>query len=67
MFLEWKSLEYLARFDFRARCELEPEMLASLSVRPTLIERISESPKKDAKLVEFLQKMEPKDKEFEVD
>ena len=58
MFSEWKGLEYLARFNFRPRCELEPEILASLSIRPTLIERIGEGQKKDAKLVEFIQKLE---------
>ena len=64
MFSEWKSLEFLAGFDFRPRCELEPEVLASLSVRPTLIGRIGESQKQDAKLVEFIQRLEPDNKEF---
>ena len=67
MFSEWKSLEYLEKFDFRPRCELEPEILAILSIRPTLIERIGEGQKKDAKLVESIQKLKPEDKEFEVD
>ena len=41
-------------------------MLASLLIRPTLIERIGESQKRDVKLVEFIQKLEPENKEFEV-
>jgi len=40
MFLEWKQLEYFAGYDFRPKCELDPEMSASLTIRPTLIERI---------------------------
>ena len=67
MFSEWKNLEFLAGFDFIPRCELEPEVLASLSVRPTLIERIGESQKRDENLVKFIQKPEPENKEFEVD
>ena len=42
-------------------------MLSILPIRSTLIERIGESQRKDAKLVEFIQKLEPEDKEFEVD
>ena len=56
----------MASIDFRPRCELELEMLASLSIKPTLIERIGESQKQDVKLVEFIQKLKPEDKEFEV-
>ena len=72
MFSEWKSLEYLAGFDFRPRCELEPEMLANLSIRPTLVERIGESQKRDDKLVKIIRELESgldpeKDKGFEVD
>ena len=67
MFSEWKCLDFLVGLNFRPRCELEPEILASLSIRPTLIKRIGKSQKRDAKLVEFIQKLEPKDKEFEVD
>ena len=36
-------------------------------IRLTFIERIGESQKKDAKLVKFIQNLEPEDKEFEVD
>ena len=72
MFSEWKSLEYLAGFDFRPRCELEPEMLANLSIRPTLVKRIGESQKRDDKLVKIIRDLEyglnpEKDKGFEVD
>jgi len=56
----------LARFDFRLRCELEPKMLASLPIRPALTKRIGESQKQDAKLVEFIQKLEPENIEFDV-
>ena len=43
MFLEWKQLKYIAVFDFRPKCELDPEMLANLTIRPTLIEWIGSS------------------------
>ena len=31
MFLECKQLEYITRYDFRPKCELDPEVLASLN------------------------------------
>ena len=43
MFLEWKQLEYIAGYDFRPKCKLDPEVLASLTVIPTLIKRIGSS------------------------
>lgn len=54
MFMEMKRLEFLAKFDFRPTIvDLETDMLASLSILPTLIERIGASRRQDAKLVEI--------------
>ena len=38
MIMEMKQLEILAEYNFRPTGRLEPEMLASLSVRPALLE-----------------------------
>ena len=58
MFLEWKQLEYITGFDFRPKCELDPEMLASLTIRPTLIERIGSSQRDDPNVLEIISKLE---------
>ena len=58
MFLEWKQLEYIARYDFRPKCELDPEMLASLTIRPTLTERIGSSQRDDPNLLEIISRLE---------
>ena len=58
MFLEWKQLEYIAGYNFRPKCELDLEMLASLMIRPTLIERIGSSQRDDPNLLEVISKLE---------
>ena len=58
MFLEWKQMEYIAGFDFRPKCELDPVMLASLAIRPTLIERIGSGQRDDPNLLEIISKLE---------
>ena len=58
MFLEWKQLEYIAGYDFRPKCELDPEMLASLTIRPTIIEWIGSSQRDDPNLLEIVSKLE---------
>ena len=58
MLLEWKQLEYISGYNFRPRCELDPEMLASLTIRPTLIERIGSSQRDDPNLLEIISKVE---------
>ena len=40
IFVERKNLEYIATFDFRPSFELVPGLLASLEVRPTLLDSI---------------------------
>ena len=72
LIMEMKQLEILAEYNFRPTGGLEPELLASLSVRPTLIERIGNSQRRDAKLSEILDRlgftMESEDlKSYEVD
>ena len=56
--MEMKHLEILAEYNFRPTGGLEPEMLASLSVRPTLLERIGENQRLDMKLTEILNRLE---------
>ena len=58
MFLEWKHLEYIAGYDFKPKCELDPEMLANLTIRPTLIERIGSSQRDDPNLLQIISKLE---------
>lgn len=51
MITEMRYLEIIAEYNFRPmRVGIEPEMLASLSVRSTLLERIGASQRQDAKL-----------------
>lgn len=54
MIMEMKQLEILAEYNFRPTGGLEPEILASLSVRPTLLEKIEEKQRQDMKLAEIL-------------
>ena len=58
MIMEMKQLEILAEYKFRPTGGPEPEMLASLSVRPTLLERIGENQRRDIKLAEILNHLE---------
>ena len=58
MIMEMKHLEIIAEYNFRPTGGLEPEMLASLSVRPTLIERIGANQRRDAKLAGILNRLE---------
>ena len=39
-FVEMHSLEYIANFNFRPSSEIVPGLLASLEVRPTLLDSI---------------------------
>lgn len=58
MIMEMKQLEILSKYNFRPTRGLEPEVLASLSVRPTLLERIGENQRRDMKLAEILNRLE---------
>lgn len=58
MIMEMKQLEILAEYNFRPTGGLEPEMLASLSVRASLLERIGENQRRDMKLAEILNRLE---------
>ena len=58
IFLEWKQLEHITGYDFRPKCELDPEMLASLVIRFTLIDRIGSSQRDDPNLLEIISKLE---------
>ena len=58
MFLEWKQLEYIVGYYFRLKCELDPEMLASLTIRPTLIDWIGSGQRDDPNLLEIISKLE---------
>ena len=40
LFVERQSLEYIANFNFRPSSEIVPSLLASLKVRPTLLDSI---------------------------
>ena len=50
LFVERRSLEYIATFDFRPSTEFTPGFLASLEVRPTLIDQIGLRQREDTKL-----------------
>lgn len=51
MIMEMNHLEIIAEYNFRlTRVKIEPEVLAGLSMRPTLLERIRASQRQDAKL-----------------
>lgn len=56
--MEMKHLEIIAEYNFRPTGGHESEMLASLSIRPTLIERIEAKQRRDAKLAEILNRLE---------
>ena len=58
MIMEMKQLEIIAEYKFRPTGGLEPDMLASLSVRPTLLEQIGENQRRDMKLAEILNRLE---------
>ena len=40
MFVEWKSLDFLSTFDFRPPTDITPGLLASLEIRPALMDQI---------------------------
>ena len=45
-------------YDFRPKYGLDPEMLTSLTIKPTLIERIGSSQRDDPNLLEIISKVE---------
>ena len=59
MIMEKKHLEIIAEYNFRpTKVEIKSEMLAILSVRPTLLERIGASQRQHVKLAEILNRLE---------
>lgn len=58
MILEMKWLVFVSGFDFKPSVEYTLGMLATMEVRPVLMERIGLSQKLDASLVSILEQWE---------
>ena len=54
LFVERRSLEFISTFDFKPSIDFVPGLLASLEVRPTLLEQIGEAQRDDPQLVELV-------------
>ena len=52
-----RSLEYIATFDFRPSTEFTPGLLASLEIRPTLLDQIGMRQQEDPELTDILRRM----------
>ena len=57
LFVERRSLEFIASFDFRPSSDFVPGLLASLEVRPTLLDSIGNAQREDPQLVEVVDKL----------
>ena len=56
-FVEMKSLEFLATFDFTPAVESMTGSLASLELRPTLLDQVGASQREDPQIVEIMDKL----------
>ena len=57
LFIEMKNLEFLATFDFTTTVESMTGSLASLELRPTLLDQVGASQKEDPQIVEVMDKL----------
>ena len=57
LFIEMKNLEFLATFDFTTAVESMTGSLASLELRPTLLDQVGASQKEDPQIVEVMDKL----------
>ena len=57
LFIERQSLEYIANFSFRPSSEIVPGLLASLEVRPTLLDPIGTAQRENPQLVDVMDKL----------
>ena len=57
LFVEMKNLEYVATFDFSLAIESMTGSLASLELRPTLLDQVGASQKEDPQIVEIMDKL----------
>ena len=57
LFVKRQSLEYIANFNFRPSSEILPGLLASLEVRPTLLDSIGTGQREDPQLVDVIDKL----------
>ena len=57
LFVERKSLEFIATFDFTPAVESLTATFASLELRPTLLDQVGTSQKEDPQIVEIMDKL----------
>ena len=57
LFVERTSLEFISTFDFRPSTEFIPGLLASLEVRPTLLDQIGTSQQEDPQISYILYRL----------
>ena len=57
LFVERHSLEYIANFDFRPSVDYVTGLLASLEVRPTLLDSLGTAQREDPQLVDVIDKL----------
>lgn len=57
LFVERQSLEYIATFDFMPSVDFTPGLLASLEIRPTLLDRIGQRQREDPELVDIMERI----------
>ena len=57
LFVEMKNLEYVATFDFSLAIESMTGSLASLELRPTLLDHVGASQREDPQIVEIMDKL----------
>ena len=57
LFVERQNLEYIASFNFRPSSDFVPGLLASLEVRPTLLDSIGAAQREDPQLVDVIDKL----------
>ena len=57
LFVERQSLEFIASFNFRSSTDFVPGLLATLEVRPTVLDSIGAAQREDPQLAEVMDKL----------
>ena len=57
LFVERQSLKFISTFDFKPSTEFTPGLLASLEVRPTLMDHIGTSQRDDPQIADILDRL----------